>query len=284
MRTLFEPVRYYLLAEAAILLVIALIVFLVDTGSKLDVYITRWRPECTAGDNCKRYPEIDFLFELREGSFVGSIAASKAVFILLELLLSDGPATLFHYLGYAVWNTMSIVVVAEVCGLRAGLQIFMSVIYGFAMESMGANHDYVVHRGLVIGNSEIFFILTTIMISLGVSVALISLVKETIESDRWLTYPTLVVIAATIYGVANRSAKYYFYYRLVPREFQVVKDLKKDTKQIPNVRRYLYLTENDPSTIVRWEMYIRGIQFVWILALSIIHLAASDQAINYVFT
>lgn len=283
MRTLFEPVKYYLLAEAAILLAIALVVFLVETESRLDVYVTRWRPECT-GDDCRRYPEIDFLFELRESSFMGSIATVKALFILLELLLADGPATFFHYLGYVVWNTMSIVVVAEVCGLRDGLQILISVIYGFAMESMGANHDYVINRGLVIGNSEIFFILTTIMISLGISVALISLIKETIESDRWLTYPTLVVVAAILYGVANRVTKYVFYYRLVPREFQTVKDLKKDTKAIPKVRRYLYLVENDPSTIVRWEMYIRGIQFIWILALSIIHLAASDHAINYVFT
>lgn len=80
-------------------------------------------------------------------------------------------------------------------------------VFGFAMESLGANHDYVVYRGLIIGNSKVFYILTSLMISLGLSVALVSLIKETIEAGDFLLYPTLVVIVAAIYGTANVATR-----------------------------------------------------------------------------
>lgn len=283
-RPLFEPIRNYLIVEVVIYVVLALLIFLVNTDSQLNIYITRWEPMCDgSGGTCLRYPTIDFLFGFKEGSFVGSIILTKAVFIVLELYFNEGWATFFHFFGYAVWNTMTIVMVAEVCGLRDGLQILMSIIYGFTMESLGANHDYVVYHGLLVGNSKIFFVLTAIMISLGVSVAMVSLVKETVEAGELLIYPTLVVIVAGIYGVANRGAKYYFYYMKIPEEFDSVRRIKNDTSRIPRVKQYTYMVENDPSVIVRWEFYIRVIQFVWIVALAIIHMSASDQAINYVF-
>lgn len=286
-RPLFDSIRNYLIAEIVIYVVLALVVFLVNTDSQLDIYITRWEPTCTDTSieaTCLRYPTIQFLFGFKEGSFVGSIALTKAFFIALELWTPETWATFFHFFGYAMWNTMSIVMVAEVCGLRDGLQILMSIIYGFAMESLGANHDYVVYRGLIIGNSKVFYVLTSLMISLGISVALVSLIKETIEAEDFLLYPTLVVIVAAMYGAANRAAKYYFYYIKIPEEFDSVRRIKNDTKNIHRVKQYAYLAENDPTLVVYWEFYIRVIQFVWIVALTIVHLAASDQAINYVFT
>lgn len=282
-RPLFDPIKNYLVGEIVIYVALALIVFLVNTDSRLDIYITRWKPSCEE-DTCLRYPHIQFLFGFKEGSLVGSIALIKAFFIMLELCMSEGWATFFHFFGYAVWNTMSFVVVAEVCGLRDGLQILMSIIYGFAMESLGANHDYVVYKGLVIGNSKIFYVLTSLMISLGLSVAIVSLIKETIEAGEFLLYPSLVLVLVALYAGANRTVKYYFYYVKISEEFDSVRRIKNDTKKIPRVKQYAYLVDNDPTVVVYWEFYIRLIQFFWIVALSIAHVAASNQAINYAFS
>lgn len=274
--------RVYLMVEVLIYVAFALVIFMANTDPHVDIYITRWEPLCEGTAQCLRYPTIEFLFGFKEGSFVGSIILTKAVFIVLQLCYSEW-ATFFHFFGYTVWNTLTIVMVAEVCGLRDGLQILMSIIYVFAMESLGTIHDYVVYKGLIVGNSKIFYILTTIMISMGVSVAIISLIKETLEAGETLLYPTLMVIAATVYGGANRGAKYYFYYMKIPEEFNNIRRIKNDTSRIPRIKQYVYLVENDPSVIVKGELYIRVIQFVWIVTLAIIHLTISDRTINYIF-
>ena len=121
------------------------------------------------------------------------------------------------------------------------------------------------------------------MISMGVSVAIISLIKETLEAGDTLLYPTLMVIAATVYAVANRGAKYYFYYMKIPEEFNNIRRIKNDTSRIPRIKQYVYLVEKDPSVIVKGELCIRVIQFVWIVTLAIIHLTISDRTINYNF-
>lgn len=284
MRAELEPIKYYLYGEVVIYTILMVFVFVLNSSSQLDTYVTKWISNCTtvADNYCVRMPELDRLFVVRELMFVVSIVVVKTVFLLVELFFSEKSVAFLHYVGYTMWSSLAIIFVSQICGLRDGLQLLIVVAYVIAMKALSAYHNYVVHHGIELDDTQVLFLIATIMIAMAFSVVFVSMVKEALESESVLVYPAIISTSAAVYCLVHTVANYYFYYIKIPKEYSTISQLRGDSNaKVQKVKMYGYLAKYDPTTVVNGELFIRIIQFVWVAVLCIIHLLMPERTISY---